>query len=231
MTTTTQATTTLTVEIVGPNLHDQSTGSFHVHTANCRDLSKREYNLAERRSGKWIIDATSIADIVSEVYSDFLPTNDDNEPTIWTEYEGDIHVFPCVTKHLPREAAGDAADLARQEFAAMVVITGTSVDGCTNTMHVQVPADQKAEVMANLDEAVAARSERDGMRRQLDAADQEVVLREQLAMAVHAEEMALEKLLAASTARRVTVEAELAASLERRDGLVVQLGTAFANRI
>lgn len=31
------------VTILGPNLRDQSKGSFHVHRAGCADLHKRQY--------------------------------------------------------------------------------------------------------------------------------------------------------------------------------------------
>jgi hypothetical protein len=33
------------VTIIGPNLQDQSKGTFHVHKAGCKDLSKPAYRL------------------------------------------------------------------------------------------------------------------------------------------------------------------------------------------
>jgi hypothetical protein len=88
------------VEIVGPNLTDQSTGDFHVHAAGCADLGKRHYD-SPRNHGLltgslWLTTVESEQEIVEEIYSDFLPTNDDGEPTTWTDFEDTVHIFPCV---------------------------------------------------------------------------------------------------------------------------------------
>lgn len=90
------------IEIVGPNLVDQSKGSFHVHAAGCADLNKRQYHSNRNiEQYLWIIEAESQQEIVEEVYSDFLPTNDDGEPTTWLDYADDVYIFPCVK--LPEE--------------------------------------------------------------------------------------------------------------------------------
>lgn len=107
------------IEICGPNLSTDGE-TFHAHAAGCQDLRKRMYQTGERHHHAWVIDADSHADIVSEIYSDFLPTNDDNEPTVWTDFAGDVRIFPCVK--LPNEAPGDAADMARLELAAELVV-------------------------------------------------------------------------------------------------------------
>lgn len=53
--------------VIGPNLHDQSKGSFHVHTAECRDgKNPRKYPLDERR----IVDADTRYAVSEHIYAD-----------------------------------------------------------------------------------------------------------------------------------------------------------------
>jgi hypothetical protein len=55
------------VAIIGPNLYDQTKGSFHVHTASCRDgKNGRKYPLAYRHEDEVV----SRFDVADSVYSD-----------------------------------------------------------------------------------------------------------------------------------------------------------------
>jgi hypothetical protein len=98
--------------IHGPNLYDQSKGSFHVHTAECRDNAREV-----RRNGSehpWTIEAASVADAVLAVYSDHLGEAEretewhrangqpDYPAPSWRDYADDLHFAPCI-KGLPEE--------------------------------------------------------------------------------------------------------------------------------
>lgn len=87
------------VTIHGPNLRDQSKGTFHVHTAECRDNRKEvTYNASE---SPWTIDADSVIDVVEAVYSDHMSEHPAGDK--WSTpdpYVSDFHFAPCV-KELP----------------------------------------------------------------------------------------------------------------------------------
>lgn len=77
------------VVILGPNLPDQSNGSFHVHAEGCADIQRsplyrsREFDTDKKNP----IDVDSVEDIARYVY-DF-----EDDPT---EYVSDFYVLPCV---------------------------------------------------------------------------------------------------------------------------------------
>jgi hypothetical protein len=77
------------VTICGPNLRDQSKGTFHVHAAGCADLIKHARREPEYSNG-WTIEAFSRAHVCDEVYP---PGDFECEPG---EYVHDFHFFPCV---------------------------------------------------------------------------------------------------------------------------------------
>jgi hypothetical protein len=79
------------VTICGPNLRDQSKGSFHVHAAGCADLVRGARREPEYRSD-WTIEAATRDDVVLEVYSDMILAND-CDPI--EDYRSDLHFFPC----------------------------------------------------------------------------------------------------------------------------------------
>ena len=84
------STKTASVVIVGPNLQDQSKGSFHVHSEGCRDLHKAVYRFEEI---DWVTEVSSVQEIVEAIYGDII---DENEDTTWEDYRSDIHILPCV---------------------------------------------------------------------------------------------------------------------------------------
>jgi hypothetical protein len=85
------------VRIVGPNLRDQTKGTFHVHADGCADLTK--YGPGRRFGGdlagerETLLDAASEIDVVEFVYADQLAENPDVEAEEWIS---DFHFAPCV---------------------------------------------------------------------------------------------------------------------------------------
>jgi hypothetical protein len=86
-----KAPTAMQVTICGPNLRDQSKGSFHVHAADCADLVRHARREPEYRNG-WTVEATCKDDAVLAVYSDMIEA-DDCEPI--DGYRADLYFFPC----------------------------------------------------------------------------------------------------------------------------------------
>lgn len=83
------------VVIVGPNLSDQSKGSFHVHAEGCADL-RRNHNLRYEDHGH-VIDATSLCHVAESVYDNGIMQDDETG----LDYLSDFHIAPCV--QLPRK--------------------------------------------------------------------------------------------------------------------------------
>lgn len=87
------------VVVIGPNLPNQSKGSFHVHEASCADIERnREY-----RSPDFGFDRThpyemdSRMDVTTFVYP---PSDFDYDPTDASDsdaYLSDIYFFPCTS--------------------------------------------------------------------------------------------------------------------------------------
>ena len=83
------------VTIHGPNLRDQSKGTFHVHTAECRDNAREvAHNYSEMPI---TIELASVIAVVDYIYSDVIRENP--ESTV-DEYVSDFAFYPC-TKALP----------------------------------------------------------------------------------------------------------------------------------
>jgi hypothetical protein len=105
------------VHIIGPNLLDQSKGSFHVHAEGCADM-KRSPRVYDWRGGrgehagdiKTPVEVESMQDIVEYCYADQL---DEGDYDGWRDLDNDFHVLPCV-KGLPDQTQGQKqADAAR----------------------------------------------------------------------------------------------------------------------
>lgn len=84
------------VTIFGPNLNDQSKGTFHVHAADCADC--RHYGPGRKYGGEtgWTIEVGSQFDVVTDVY----PPEDFNYDASADEFDGyanDFHYAPCVS--------------------------------------------------------------------------------------------------------------------------------------
>ena len=91
--------TTQHVNIIGPNLPDQSKGQFHVHAAGCRD-GKRLEALAGPYAG-WVAECVDRSQVVVNVYADIIDENIDEGVYADTEdavrdYMHEFHFAPCV---------------------------------------------------------------------------------------------------------------------------------------
>jgi hypothetical protein len=86
---------TVPVTIIGPNLRDQSKGSFHVHASGCADIAKTARRDPAYADASWTIEASTRDDVVLEVYSDMIEDND-RDPI--EDYRDDLYFFPCCTQ-------------------------------------------------------------------------------------------------------------------------------------
>ena len=90
------------VRVVGPNLRDDSKGTFHVHADGCKDLTK--YGPGRRLGGdckgeeEMLLDVDTAVEVVEATYADQLSENPDVVASDWLY---DFHFAPCV-KGLPR---------------------------------------------------------------------------------------------------------------------------------
>lgn len=78
------------VVIVGPNLRDQSKGTFHVHAEGCADL-KRSPNL-RHEDQSMVVEATSLIDVEQYIYGPDAGDFDVEPGTVLD----DFHFAPCV---------------------------------------------------------------------------------------------------------------------------------------
>lgn len=81
--------------VAGPNLNDQSKGTFHVHTADCADL--RNYGPGTKEGGAPLdmndyFSVSSKLELVVIVYGDIL----DEWETTPEAYLSDFWFAPCV---------------------------------------------------------------------------------------------------------------------------------------
>jgi len=74
------------LNIYGPNLRDQSKGTFVVHAASCRDCGKLRGEVLN------VADCATICDAVRVVYQDQI-----NEGMPIEDGINDMHFAPCVT--------------------------------------------------------------------------------------------------------------------------------------
>jgi len=79
------------VTVVGPNLFDQSKGSFHAHKAGCADL-KRDPNY-RGQDLSYTFDADTRDEVGDEIYGDHIAEGS-MEPG---EGKYDVHFAPCTS--------------------------------------------------------------------------------------------------------------------------------------
>jgi hypothetical protein len=85
----------VSVVCIGPNLPDQSKGSFHVHAAGCADVTRSpDYRSREFASDKTnSITIETLTDLVEYVYADQLAEDEESSAS---DYASDFYLFPCV---------------------------------------------------------------------------------------------------------------------------------------
>ena len=83
--------------VAGPNLNDQSKGSFHAHAAGCRDATK--YGFGKQHGGDdegWTLRADDWRDVVEDIFYDQIIENDE-EPD---DYFGEVWFAPCCRREM-----------------------------------------------------------------------------------------------------------------------------------
>lgn len=95
-------TPSMDVVICGPNLRDQSKGTFHVHAAGCSDLKRMARNEPEYRNG-WKVAVNDVKSVIVDVYADQMREADEESQQDWESYVDDFHFFPCCDS-LPHDA-------------------------------------------------------------------------------------------------------------------------------
>lgn len=90
------------LKIQGPNLRDQSKGTFHVHSADCADNAKYEEDCYT-----YPLDLDSMLAVEDHIYGPDAGDFDLDNPGDWLY---DFHFMPC-TKGLPY---GDSADYRKE---------------------------------------------------------------------------------------------------------------------
>lgn len=82
------------VHVIGPNLPDQSKGSFHVHAKGCADVRRnQDYSAPDFEfDRRHTYDVNSHLELSREVFADQIAEES------MTEADGlhDMHFFPCV---------------------------------------------------------------------------------------------------------------------------------------
>jgi len=81
--------------VIGPNLRDQSKGTFHVHDANCADIHRR-YSASET-SDSYTADLATEREVIELIYEDIIAENEGDEVFgTWEGYRSEFHILPCV---------------------------------------------------------------------------------------------------------------------------------------
>jgi len=121
------------VVVLGPNLRDQSKGTFHVHAADCYDLGKygpgRQYGGDVYPYAEPHIKDASVLEVVTQTYADQI----DEEPRdSQAEYirmlVNDFHFFPCVGSLPYDPAVAEEQSLSRYELISHEVGDNISTD-------------------------------------------------------------------------------------------------------
>jgi len=103
------------VYICGPNLRDQSKGSFHVHAADCADLRRSSEPVYAEELKHPPVEVASAVEAAEYVYDNGIMQDGETG----ADYLHDFHFFPCCDG-LPTEAptVEEEVDLAVASYAA-----------------------------------------------------------------------------------------------------------------
>ena len=108
------------VTIYGPNLADQSKGTFHVHAADCRDPAPYEI-LGRVRAEGWTIEVPSRWGATLEVYSDHIREAGDAGEAHLRGYLDDLWFAPCC-RELPEGSILEAQEVALPGYTERHVV-------------------------------------------------------------------------------------------------------------
>lgn len=149
------------VNILGPNLMDPDGFTFHVHAADCADITRnRLYRGLSRHELQWVTEVESTQDLIEQVYSDQMDENEEGSfYATWQAYVGEFHVFPCVGELPDPVPSVEDADETRRLADAGDPGAQEALYGAARARLAALLADKVAEAVmsgANLDEAVVA---------------------------------------------------------------------------
>jgi hypothetical protein len=89
----------MNVRVCGPNLRDDSKGTFHVHRADCEDLNRygpgRMYGGDQYGTRESLVRNASIKSVVELCYADQIAENPD---ATWESYISDFWFAPCCSE-------------------------------------------------------------------------------------------------------------------------------------
>lgn len=77
------------VHVIGPNLSDQSKGSFHVHAAGCADVRRR---YRDEDGSDHTIPVETRCDVAAYIYDNGIMEENGDGPA---DYLFDFHFAPC----------------------------------------------------------------------------------------------------------------------------------------
>lgn len=85
------------LHVVGPNLRDQSKGSFHVHAVGCRDMQRMARRdpefAAELRQYPEGVEFSTCVEVAEYIYDNGIMSDDETG----ADYLSDFYFAPCVT--------------------------------------------------------------------------------------------------------------------------------------
>jgi len=86
------------VVIFGPNLRDQSKGTFHVHAKGCAHA--KHYGPGKRFGGDdfgdYVFEADTTEDVVEDIYGDQLNETPGDRAELINDWHSDFYFAPCV---------------------------------------------------------------------------------------------------------------------------------------
>lgn len=82
--------------IIGPNLLDQSQGSFHVHKYGCADTAKSQYRF-HRDDANRSYDYATQTELILDTYSDIIAEgNYGDDENAAAQLADEFKFFPCA---------------------------------------------------------------------------------------------------------------------------------------
>ena len=122
-----------TVEIVGPNLLDQSRGTFEVHTPTCQARYRNVLGGADMEGG-WLIEVTQPTDIAEDVYTDHagdegLAPGTPEFDQYMQDVMHDFHICHCAAKIIKSNPTNQGAStMSKNKYTTCQCLTITHED-------------------------------------------------------------------------------------------------------
>lgn len=99
----------MNIRVCGPNLRDQSRGTFHVHRSDCNDLNYygpgRKYGGDELGTREMLIKDATVMKVVRATYADQIAEQDRDHDEYAEELANDFWFAPCCSTHLSHDGS------------------------------------------------------------------------------------------------------------------------------